>query len=156
TDRIPKEPGTYLRVARRVLATRGACRAATWKYETLPIGRTEGQGPPPEGVEEEASQNLWEESRALTPKQIVDIDGLREGLDATQPMVFSVRPSRKWASQVVHETGETPMPLPGLTSEEGHAVVLVGYELTPNAPGGGAFIFRNSWGKDWARLRGRH
>jgi C1A family cysteine protease len=23
-------------------------------------------------------------------------------------------------------------------------------------PGGGAFIFRNSWGRDWARLRGRH
>ena len=36
--------GNVLRVAREVLATRGDCRAATWKYETLPIGPTEGQG----------------------------------------------------------------------------------------------------------------
>ena len=61
-----------------------------------------------------------------------------------------------WDFQVVQETGEIPMPLPGATPDGGHAIVLVGYELHPRAPGGGAFIFRNSWGKDWARLRGRH
>ena len=149
--------GTYLRVARRVLATRGACRAATWKYETLEIGPTEGQGPPPPGAEEEARQNRWEAARMLTRSQIVDIDGLRRRLDDKQPIVFSVRTFRNWDFQVVRETGEVPMPLPGAMPEPGgHAIVLVGYELNPNAPGGGAFIFRNSWGKDWGRLRGRH
>ncbi len=147
---------TYLRVARKVLATRGACRAATWKYETLPIGPTEGQGPPPPGAEQEAKQNQWKQARALTRSQIVDIGGLRKRLNAKVPIVFSVRTFRNWDFQVVQETGEIPMPLPGATPDGGHAIVLVGYELNPTAPGGGAFIFRNSWGKDWARLRGRH
>jgi C1A family cysteine protease len=58
--------------------------------------------------------------------------------------------------QSVQETGEILMLLPGATPDGGHAIVLVGYELAPRVAGGGAFIFRNSWGKDWARLRGRH
>ncbi|MGA2699970.1 MAG: C1 family peptidase [Isosphaeraceae bacterium] len=156
TDKLPTVAGTYLRVARKVLATRGACRAATWKYETLPIGPTEGQGPPPSGAEQEAKQDRWKQARALTRAQTVDIDGLRNRLDAKEPIVFSVRTFRNWDFQVVQETGEIPMPLPGATPDGGHAIVLVGYELSPTAPGGGAFIFRNSWGKDWARLRGRH
>jgi hypothetical protein len=155
TDKLPTVFGTYLRVARKILATRGACRAATWKYETLPVGPTEGQGPPP-GAEEEAKQNQWKQARALTRSQVVDIDALRKRLDDKEPIVFSVRTFRNWDFQVVQETGEIPMPLPGATPDGGHAIVLVGYELSPTAPGGGAFIFRNSWGKDWGRLRGRH
>jgi Papain family cysteine protease len=156
TDKIPTVSGTYLRFARKVLATRGACRGATWKYETLPVGPTEGQGPPPAGAEEEAKQNRWTQARALTRKQIVNIDELRKRLDAKEPIVFSVRTFLNWDFQVVQETGEIPMPLPGATPDGGHAIVLAGYELNDMAPGGGAFIFRNSWGKDWARLRGRH
>lgn len=90
TDKIPSVSGTYLRVARKVLATRGACRAACWKYETLPVGPTEGQGPPPQGVEQEARQNVWKQARALARSQIVDIDGLRQRLDAREPIAFSV------------------------------------------------------------------
>ncbi len=33
---------------------------------------------------------------------------------------------------------------------DGHCVALVGYQLDPNLPGGGAFLFRNSWGEKWA------
>jgi hypothetical protein len=156
TDKIPTVSGTYLRAARKVLTTRGACRAATWKYETLPVGPTEGQGPPPSGAEEEARQNRWKPTRALTRSQLMDIEGLRQRLDAKQPVVCSVRTFRNWDFQDAQETGEILMPLPGATPDGGHAVVLVGYELNPMAPGGGAFIFRNSWGKDWGRLRGRH
>ena len=156
TDKLPKVVATYLHVARRVLATRGACRAAAWKYETLPVGPTEGQGPPRPGVEQEAKQSVWKQSKTLRRAQIVDIDQLRERLDARVPIVFSVRTFRNWDFQVVQETGEIPMPLPGATPDGGHAIVLVGYELNPTAPGGGAFIFRNSWGMDWSRLRGRH
>ncbi|HKI20666.1 MAG TPA: hypothetical protein VKA15_22440 [Isosphaeraceae bacterium] len=42
------------------------------------------------------------------------------------------------------------MPLPLSKPDARHAVCLVGHELRPNAPGGGVFIFRNSWGKTWA------
>ena len=125
------------------------CRATTWKYESLPVGPTEGQGPPPPGAEDEAKENLWKQARVLTRSQVVDIDGLCKRLDAKEPIVFSVRTFRNWDFQVVQETGEVPMPLPGATPDGGHAIVLVGYEFNSVAPGGGAFIFRNSWGKDW-------
>ena len=37
----------------------------------------------------------------------------------------------------------SPCPCPVRRPDGGHAIVLVGYELNPTAPGGGAFIFRN-------------
>ena len=36
-----------------------------------------------------------------------------------------------------------------LGNKPGHAVVLVGYEVDNTYPGGGCFIFRNSWGKKY-------
>lgn len=33
--------------------------------------------------------------------------------------------------------------------EDGHSVVIVGYRKDPAFPGGGYFIFRNSWGPTW-------
>ncbi|HVT13679.1 MAG TPA: C1 family peptidase [Fimbriimonadaceae bacterium] len=33
---------------------------------------------------------------------------------------------------------------------DGHCVALVGYQLDSKYPGGGAFLFRNSWGEGWA------
>lgn len=32
---------------------------------------------------------------------------------------------------------------------DGHSVVLVGYRKCPQFPGGGFFVFRNSWGEGW-------
>jgi hypothetical protein len=155
-DKIPTVSGTYLHVARKIVAARGTCRGGTWKYESLPVGPTEGQGPPPPVAEQEAKQHLWKRARSLTRSEIVDIDGLCKRLDAREPIVFSVRTFRNWDFRVVHETGEIRMPLPGATPDGGDAILLVGYEVNSAAPGGGAFIFRNSWGKDWGRLRGRH
>jgi C1A family cysteine protease len=50
----------------------------------------------------------------------------------------------------VVETGEISLPLPLSQPDGGHAICLVGYEPKPNAPGGGVFLFRNSWNKSWA------
>ena len=33
---------------------------------------------------------------------------------------------------------------------DGHCVILVGYQDDAATPGGGSFLFRNSWGSDWA------
>ena len=32
---------------------------------------------------------------------------------------------------------------------DGHCVILVGYTDDPTVPGGGSFLFRNSWGANW-------
>jgi hypothetical protein len=45
--------------------------------------------------------------------------------------------------------GNIPMPLRQSDLDVGHVVVVVGYELDANAPGGGRFIFQNNWGTGW-------
>lgn len=42
------------------------------------------------------------------------------------------------------------MPLPNEPESGGHSMALVGYQDDTNAPGGGYFLLRNSWGTDWA------
>jgi len=73
---------------------------------------------------------------------------------------------RAWLSPYVISRGEVELPLvkPGtatvLDKRLGfHAITLYGYQDTPEdpeggevpRPGGGYFVFRNSWGTDWAK-----
>src|SRR5262249_43358056 len=57
-DGLPDKEGTHVSTAREVLRQRGACFSRTWKYQRLPIGPTEGQGPPPARALEEAPRFL--------------------------------------------------------------------------------------------------
>ena len=78
------------------------------------------------------------------------MDAIRGHLDAGRPVVVGVLTFSEWDWPTVAETGEIILPAPGSQADGGHAICLVGYELRPNAPGGGVFLFRNSWGKSWA------
>ena len=146
-DGIPNVDGTYVRTGRNVLKSQGACLDKTWRYSKLPAA-TQGQGPPPAGAEEEAAQYKWADSHSLSPK---DPTGIRERLDDGRPVVLSVHTFDSWDYPLTQNTGEIPMPFPGTPSDGGHAVCVVGYELQSAAPGGGVFIFRNSWGKTFGR-----
>lgn len=70
-----------------------------------------------------------------------------------------------WYNALARSRGEIAMPLVDPTGPQprildtylgGHAVILVGYrdnsilEEESHRPGGGYFLFRNSWGEDWA------
>jgi C1A family cysteine protease len=152
SDQEPDREGTYVRVAAEVVRTRGSCLSRTWRYAALP-GATEGQGPPPAGAEQEALELRWLEAAKVA---VGDLDLLRHTLEAKKPVVLSVYTFPNWDFPVVAETGEVTMPLPGADIDGAHAVCLVGYERNPRAPGGGAFVFRNSWGSKWAKSRGRY
>lgn len=39
----------------------------------------------------------------------------------------------------------------GVSSNDGHVIVLVGYTRDDRIPGGGKFTFRNSWGRDYGQ-----
>jgi hypothetical protein len=147
-DGIPSEEGTFVSTARDVIKTRGACLGRTWKYNPLPIPLNEGQGPPPAGAIAEAQGHL-KSARAVAAK---DPEKIRAKLDQGQPVVLSVKTYSSWDFPTVGDTGEIPMPLPGSVPDGGHAICVVGYELNPRIPGGGAFIIRNSWGKTWGKL----
>jgi C1A family cysteine protease len=151
SDQVPDLEGTYVRVGAEAVRTRGSCLWKTWRYSSLP-GKTEGQGPPPEGAQEEGLKHRWPDA-AMLPAG--DVDRLRQSLDEKKPVVLSVYTFPNWDFPVVAETGEVTMPLPGMDEDGAHAVCLAGYEQNTRAPGGGAFIFRNSWGRSWAKRQGR-
>jgi hypothetical protein len=150
-DGHPNDEGTDLDAARHVLGKRGACLGKTWKYEPLPVGPSEGQGPPPKGAETEARSFTTTSHK----QKLADLALLRERLDKEKPFVLGVLTFSSWDYPAVADTGEITMPLPGSLPDGGHAVCVVGYELRKGIPGGGAFIFRNSWGEKWARAKGR-
>lgn len=146
-DGFPQDEGTLVSVAREVLKRQGACRHAKWKYvpEQNP---SEGQGPPPEGAEEEAREARWTGVRMLPAKSV---EKLKTALNQGRPVVLSVLTFPGWDFPNVQLSGEISMPFPGEPSAGGHAVCLVGYLLDSNLPGAGAFLFRNSWGRSFGR-----
>jgi C1A family cysteine protease len=76
-------------------------------------------------------------------------------IEEERPVVLSVKTFASWDYPTTQDTGEIPLPIPGQVCDGGHAVCVVGYELSESWPGGGAFIFRNSWGANWAKRQGR-
>jgi C1A family cysteine protease len=150
-DGKENEEGTDLGTARRILKQRGACLHKTWPYEPLPVGPTEGQGPAPDGAEVEARQF----TAKAHGQKLGDLEPLRKRLEEGKPFVLGVLTFPSWDYPSVADTGEISMPLPGVQADGGHAVCVVGYEMRDGIPGGGAFIFRNSWGEKWARPQGR-
>jgi hypothetical protein len=147
-DGLPTQEGTTLAAARKAMKTRGICLNATWKYEPLPIGPTEGQGPPPDKAVAEAKKTKRSDAAEQSPAG--DVDAIRRHLDEGQPVVVGVLTFSNWDFPSVADTGEISLPLPLSQPDGGHAVCLVGYEPRPNVPGGGVFVFRNSWNKSWA------
>jgi hypothetical protein len=145
-DRWPGVDGTSLSAARRALESRGVCLETTWPYDSSAGGPVD-RDPPPDGAKEDARQYRWADMRPLPAKSI---ESLRSSLDDEKPVVLGVKTFPNWDFPDVEDTGKVNMPLPGEPSDGGHAVCLVGYEEDERVPGGGAFIFRNSWGQKWA------
>jgi hypothetical protein len=150
-DGKPREDATHLTIAREVLKDRGACLARTWPYNPLP-GATVDQGPPPDKAGAEAAAHTWSDARDLA---LGSMAALQACLDQGKPVVLGVQTFPNWDYPSVSETGEITMPLPRMQPDGGHAICVVGYEERGGVPGGGAFIFRNSWGRKWARPHGR-
>ncbi|MCB1807182.1 MAG: C1 family peptidase [Candidatus Competibacteraceae bacterium] len=146
-DGIPNMEGTYIESAGKALAQRGACLNTTWRYEPTKISGNESHHPPPSGAETEAAQYTRQGHQAIAPN---DIAGLCAKLDQAQPIVLGVQTFPSWDYPNVQDTGEIPLPLPGVQHAGGHAVCLVGYERRAGIPGNGSFIFRNSWSGLWA------
>jgi hypothetical protein len=147
-DGIPDTEGTYVDVGRTVLAEAGACYDATWRYDPVRRPDNESQDPPPEGAVAEALSFLHTGVEALPSAN--DVADLRARLDAGRPVVVAVETFPAWDYPSVNLSGEVPMPLPGATRDGAHAVCLVGYREHAGLPGGGHFVFRNSWGGLWA------
>lgn len=145
-DSRPGTQGTFVSIARVVARDRGICRGSLWPYTALRTRRSEGQGPPPSGAREDAREHRVGTGRVLSAR---NHRKLCESLDADLPVVLSVRTFESWDFEQTRISGEISLPVPGDRPDGGHAILLVGYERNASLPGGGAFIFRNSWGTGW-------
>ncbi|MDC8756689.1 C1 family peptidase [Janthinobacterium fluminis] len=149
------DTGAYLRTTMAALTLFGCPPEQYWAYtDHKPEFDTE-----PNGFCYAYAQNYQAISyyRLDTPEISPDelLNTIKKWLVAGLPSMFgfSVYSSYTQAG----ETGEIPLPVHGERIVGGHAVIAVGYDDTKyiknNAPGAketvGAFLIRNSWGKDW-------
>ena len=90
-----------------------------------------------------------------------DLNLHRVLLDRGLPLVAGIRMYRdSWFNGYAGHTGIVSLPLSTQNDDGGvelldefvggHAICIVGYEDDVDVPGGGHYIFRNSWGPKWA------
>ncbi|MBI2300085.1 MAG: C1 family peptidase [Armatimonadetes bacterium] len=85
---------------------------------------------------------LWDVHTGMSDAMLRQV---KESLAAGHPVALGMR----WPDQERYdEHGALEVP-PADKVFDGHSVVLVGYADDPMLPGGGAFIFRNSFGPGW-------
>lgn len=150
-DGIPG-PGTALHTAATALAEYGICRAQTWPYNPIQTA-DEAQGHPPEDAFDDAKEHLLSSARTVEPGLVIQYKHVLAGARGVPPMPVSVATlvfNSWYMSPQTHRTGKITMPLPGEQPASGHAWCIVGYVDDAEAPGGGYFIVRNSWGNAWA------
>jgi hypothetical protein len=136
--RAAQDTGCFIREAMAAILAFGACREATWPYDTQVFA----QEPLPQAYAEGRQYGAVEYSR---------VDGSKGSMSALAdgfPVVFGIAlPSRCYEEAA--QTGIIPRP----TEEErripqtsGHAMLIVGYDRNDQR-----FIVRNSWGTAWGR-----
>ena len=93
----------------------------------------------------------WDTSHGASSAQI---DRVTSYLDRDTPVAFGGWwPEGSYATthpvRGVEIMTTPPVSQKGTGVKDGHSVILVGYRRDANFPGGGYFVFRNSWGSDF-------
>jgi hypothetical protein len=141
-DGIPAAHGTYLATGMQCLASTGVPWEAAWPYNPQQQA-SEGQGPPPLAAAQ--GDPAFRTIHTVTFNS-TDITGIKTRLLEGKLVAFSVPVFDTWYSSLATmRWGKITLPLPGEANDGGHAMVIVGYQDDPSAPGGGYFIIRNSW-----------
>ena len=148
-DGQPKEEGSRLGIAMDVLREVGTPPARIWRYSPSPDPTgNEGQGPPSNAANVASKAVAYKINRFIRLRSR-DVRALRAILDSENPVGFAANTFAGWDYPSTVLSGDVPLPLPGENTDGGQAMVLAGYEDNGDLPGGGTFIFLNSWGTGW-------
>jgi hypothetical protein len=131
------------------LVNAGSCSETTWPYYGNDIAGDDAQGPPPPRAVQRALGHRPTSALHLPPRSAAKI---RKVIQEFNCVAIGIPVYASWyESPVVRKYGNITVPLPGEVPENiGHAIALVGFADDPQFAGGGYFIVRNSWGKNWA------
>lgn len=159
-DENPGVEGTYLEFGRDALSGRGTCTATRWPYHPQfrddNLTHEDDSNPSGEAHADAAvrAYDATEYSRRATASRIFEL--LRSGRATALTLPVFADPTSSdldnWNAPVAVAYGAVLDPLPTSVAQEGHAVCVTGFVPDPQEAKGGYFVFRNSWGTDWAKL----
>ena len=150
-DDLPDAEGTWIRYAIQCLEEEGVCREELWSYNPDPDD--DNLIEPSEEAKRDAANYKIAIGEAIQPTSVNDLRRYLAGWDgkAGRVISFAIPVFQSWyRNPITYRTGRIPMPLPDESFISGHCMTLVGFEDNDEWPGGGFFIFRNSWGTGWA------
>jgi len=131
-DGMPDAEGTTVRMAMKVIKTKGVCREKFWPYS--PHQRTRAK--------KEANTDA-KKFRVLTYARILNLNELRLSLYSKGPCVIGVE---VFEGFMMTKTGVVPMPRENESPLGGHAICAVGYDDREKL-----IKFKNSWSEKWGR-----
>lgn len=131
-DGMPKEEGTTIRAAMRVLEDRGVCQENFWPYS--PHQKTKAR----EGAVSNAKK-----FRIMTYARILNLNEMRLSLATKGPCVIGVE---VFEGMMRTTTGLVPMPKKNEDTLGGHAICIVGYDDSKKV-----VKFKNSWSCQWGQ-----
>lgn len=159
-DGDPTESGTWLEFAGQALASDGICEEVTWPYVSQVTQPEGGATPDPSALDEaRGDRRTTDFSAPVSGAAQVIVDRILAGrATAVSLPVYATSSApnsvTNWDTDFSWEEGKVFHPIKGSFVDSGHAVCIVGIVPDSNEPSGGYFVFRNSWGPDWAELGG--
>lgn len=129
-DGMPGVEGTTIRIAMKVIKTKGVCREKFWPYS--PHQKDKAQ----KGVAVDAKQ-----FRVLTYARILNLNELRLSVYSKGPCVIGVE---VFEGFMMTRTGIVPLPGKNEEGLGGHAICAVGYDDQKKL-----IKFKNSWSEKW-------
>ena len=134
-DTVSDDAGAYLRDGMKVIHNQGAALESLWPYDITQFAVT-----PPTIAYTNGLTHLVTSYHAVAQ----DALHIQTCLAASNPIVFGFTVYASFESKTVANTGVVPMPRRNEQILGGHAVLLVGYDVTTQR-----YIARNSWGTSW-------
>lgn len=163
-DPFPDEEGTWLRCARNALESHGVCEEFLWPYDPNPLPGNEtqeisGTAPSMTAMHDAVtrtlnSANYQDTSRIKSGKADLLAQELAQGPVAVSLPVFvdTLTKADNWNWTGAWDYGHVLDPTQFSVVDGGHAICMCEYHPSTAAPGGGWFVFKNSWGtQDWSR-----
>ncbi|MEI8280991.1 MAG: C1 family peptidase [Armatimonadota bacterium] len=133
-------------------ANRGLEQFGVVPLETGGIPPSGGRIPAPTDVVINAGKNFDDLSfhwiRFWNRKEMPDtqLNAIKSDIVQGHPVAVGMQ----WPNHLSFAPNSRIMNVPERTDIfDGHCVILVGYTDDPAVPGGGSFLFRNSWGANW-------
>ncbi|MFZ4399415.1 MAG: C1 family peptidase [Bacteroidales bacterium] len=129
------DAGATIRDSIKAVATNGVCPESLWKYTISKFKVKPSSACYTAATKHKALKYLRVNRNLIEMKKCL-ADGF--------PFIFGFTVYENFESEEVAKTGMALMPSKSEKSLGGHAVMAVGYNDNK-----GAFLVRNSWGKDW-------